>query len=155
MSSPEPSLTEDEAKHLEMEMKRADLKLKKWDLVFKVAGLAALIFGIIWPLVQYTNALKEERVKREASLLREQQQKDKEIEAALREARKPFLERQQTLYFEATTVAAKISTLASGAEREAAKKRFYQLYCARGKMKIFPERNAYVECAALFLSSEI
>ncbi|MCI0485642.1 MAG: GAF domain-containing protein, partial [Blastocatellia bacterium] len=25
------------------------------------------------------------------------------------------------------------------------------LYCARGKMKIFPERNAYVECAALFL----
>ncbi|MCI0488658.1 MAG: hypothetical protein L0229_18880, partial [Blastocatellia bacterium] len=31
----------------------------------------------------------------------------------------------------------------------------FVLYCARGKMKIFPERNAYVECAALFLSSEI
>ncbi|MCI0485378.1 MAG: hypothetical protein L0229_02145, partial [Blastocatellia bacterium] len=30
-----------------------------------------------------------------------------------------------------------------------------EVYCARGKMKIFPERNAYVECAALFLSSEI
>ncbi|MCI0489225.1 MAG: hypothetical protein L0229_21750, partial [Blastocatellia bacterium] len=32
---------------------------------------------------------------------------------------------------------------------------FGYIYCARGKMKIFPERNAYVECAALFLSSEI
>ncbi|MCI0491060.1 MAG: SNF2-related protein, partial [Blastocatellia bacterium] len=39
--------------------------------------------------------------------------------------------------------------------RTAAKSDKGEIYCARGKMKIFPERNAYVECAALFLSSEI
>ncbi len=42
--------------------------------------------------------------------------------------RTPFLERQLTLYLEASASAAKIATLSDGSEREAAKQRFRELY---------------------------
>jgi hypothetical protein len=138
MSSPQPFIAEDEARQIELALKKADLKLKKWDLAFKVAGLLALLFGIIWPLYQYTRTLEKERHDRNEALLREQEQKVREVEAALREARKPFLQRQQELYFEATSVAAKLCTLEKGPEWQAAKKRFYQLYW--GEMSVVEDR---------------
>jgi hypothetical protein len=128
MTTTTPEPTVDDAKQLELELKRADLKLKKWDLVFKLGGLLALVFGIAWPLFQYTNTLEKEREDREKRVVVEQQQREKELDAVLREARKPFLERQLALYFEATTVASRISTLTTGPEREKARKRFYELY---------------------------
>ncbi|MBK8553695.1 MAG: hypothetical protein IPL53_22645 [Ignavibacteria bacterium] len=128
MTSPQDFTPDDEKNQIELSLKKADLKIKKWDLVFKVFGLLALIFGIVWPLYQYTNTLEKERTDGVEKQKLEQVQKDKEIDAALREARKPFLELQQKLYFEATTTASKIATLPPGLEREEAKKKFYQLY---------------------------
>lgn len=123
-----PDSLADDAKQLEIDLKRADLKLKKWELIFKVGGLLALVFGIAWPLYQYTRTLEKEREDRKERLLVEQQQKEKEIDAVLREARKPFLERQLALYFEAATAASKISNLTDGPERQKARKRFGELY---------------------------
>jgi hypothetical protein len=128
MAIPQTLLIEDELKRLELESKKADLKNKRWELLFKLAGLLTITFGIAWPLYQYTKTLEKEREDRKERQAREDEQKRKETEAALREARKPFLQRQQELYFEAATVASKLSTLAPGTEREAARKRFYQLY---------------------------
>jgi hypothetical protein len=88
--------------------------------------------------VGYTQTLERERQDREARQQREAEQKQKEIEAALREARKPFLQRQQELYFEAATQAAKLATLNGGPEREGARKRFYQLFW--GEMSVVEDR---------------
>jgi hypothetical protein len=128
MATPANSSLEEELKRIELETKKADLKQRKWEHIFKLAGLLTIAFGIIWPLYQYTTTLEKEREDRSARRTQEEDQKRKEVEAALREARKPFLEQQQVLYFEATTVAAKLSTLNDGPEREAARKKFYQLY---------------------------
>jgi hypothetical protein len=128
MAIPQTQLIEDELKRLELESKKADLKNKRWELLFKLAGLLTITFGVAWPLYQYTKTLEKEREDRKERQAREDEQKRKETEAALREARKPFLQRQQELYFEAATVASKLSTLDPGTEREAARKRFYQLY---------------------------
>src|SRR5262247_1912938 len=113
---------------IEDELKRLELESKKWELLFKLAGLLTITFGIAWPLYQYTKTLEKEREDRKERQVLEDEQREKEAQAALREARKPFLQRQQELYFEAATLASKLSTLDHGAEREAARKRFYQLY---------------------------
>src|SRR5262247_4947331 len=128
MAIPQTLTIEDELKRLELESKKAELKNKKWELLFKLAGLLTITFGIAWPLYQYTKTLEKEREDRKERQVLEDEQREKEAQAALREARKPFLQRQQELYFEASTLASKLSTLDHGAEREAARKRFYQLY---------------------------
>jgi len=128
MDSTTAGTLDEELKRLELETRRADLKQRKWEFLFKLAGLLTLVFGIAWPLYQYTTTLEREREDRKERQIKDEEQKTKDAQAALREARKPFLERQRTLYFEATTVASKLSTLAEGAERETARKRFYELY---------------------------
>jgi hypothetical protein len=128
MAIPQNQPIEDELKKWELESKKADLKNKRWELLFKLAGLLTITFGVFWPLYQYTKTLEKDREDRKERQVREDEQKRKETEAALREARKPFLQRQQELYFEAATLASKLSTLDLGTEREAARKRFYQLY---------------------------
>jgi hypothetical protein len=47
---------------------------------------------------------------------------------AVRESRKPFLERQLALYFEATKIAAQLSTASRGAPWNSARQRFWELY---------------------------
>jgi len=128
MDIPQNPTAEDELKRWELESKKADLKNKRLELLFKLAGLLTITFGIVWPLYQYTKTLEKDREDRKERQVREDDQKKKETDAALREARKPFLQRQQELYFEAATLASKLSTLDPGAEREMARKRFYQLY---------------------------
>ena len=128
MDIPQNPTAEDELKRWELESKKADLKNKRLELLFKLAGLLTITFGIVWPLYQYTKTLEKDREDRKERQVLEDEQREKEAQAALREARKPFLQRQQELYFEASTLASKLSTLDHGAEREAARKRFYQLY---------------------------
>lgn len=121
-------MSADEVKMLELDLKRADLRIKKTEVVAKYVSLLVLLIGIAIPFYQYVYTLKKDQQEREDRRVNEAVQRNKEIEAALREARKPFLERQQALYFEATSAASKLATLDSGAERDAARKRFYHLF---------------------------
>lgn len=121
-------MTDDEIKILELDLKKADLRVKKTEVVAKYVSLIVLLVGIGIPLYQYVHTLKKEQQEREDKRANEANQRNKEIEAALREARKPFLERQQSLYFEATAAASKLATLDKGAERDTARKRFYHLF---------------------------
>jgi hypothetical protein len=121
-------MSADDVKMLELDLKRADLRIKKTEVVAKYVSLLVLLIGIAIPFYQYVNTLKKEQQEREDKRVNEVAQRNKEIESASREARKPFLERQQALYFEATSAASKLATLDSGAERDAARKRFYHLF---------------------------
>lgn len=118
----------DEVSILELDLKRADLRIKRTEVVAKYVSLLVLLIGIAIPFYQYVNTLRQERQDREDKRIHEAAQRNKEVEAASREARKPFLERQQALYFEATSAASKLATLEGGAERDAARKRFYHLF---------------------------
>ena len=121
-------MSDDEVRMLELDLKKADLRVKKTEVVAKYVSLLVLLVGIAVPFYQYVNTLERERQERKDKQANEIAQRNKEIEAALREARKPFLERQQILYFEATAAASKLATLDNGAERDAARKRFYHLF---------------------------
>ncbi len=121
-------MSDDEVKLLEIDLKKADLRVKKTEVFAKYVSLLVLIVGIAIPFYQYVNTLEKDRQEREDKRASEEVQRNREIEAALREARKPFLERQQTLYFEAASATSKLATLDRGAERDAARKRFYHLF---------------------------
>jgi len=121
-------MSDEQFKSVEIELKEADLRIKKLDVLAKFVGMLALLVGIALPFYQYVRTLEKERQEREEKKTIEASQRNREVEAALREARKPFLERQQALYFEATSAASKLSTLDDGGEKEGARKRFYQLY---------------------------
>jgi hypothetical protein len=128
LSHEENAMSDDEVKMLELDLKRADLRVKKTEVIAKYVSLLVLLIGIAIPFYQYVNTLKREQQEREDKRANEIAQRNKEIEAALREARKPFLERQQALYFEATSAASKLATLDGGTERDIARKRFYHLF---------------------------
>lgn len=119
---------EEEMKRLELAAKQADLTNKRWELFFKWIGLATVAFGIAWPIFQYTRTLRQNETDRRARAAQEASQREKELATARREAQRPFLELQLKLYTEAVAVAGKLNTLAPGAEREAARRRFEQLY---------------------------
>jgi len=121
-------MSDDEIKLLEIDLKKADLRTKKIEIIAKYIGLLVLVVGLAIPFWQYVVTLEKERNEREDKRKFEEMQRNREVEAALREARKPFLERQQALYFEATSAASKLATLDRGAERDAAHKRFYHLF---------------------------
>ena len=121
-------MSDDEVKMLDLDLKKAELRIKKTEVTAKYVSLLVLLVGIAIPFYQYVNTLKREQQEREDRRANEVTQRNREIEAALREARKPFLERQQTLYFEAAASASKLATLDGGAERDAARKRFYHLF---------------------------
>lgn len=121
-------MSDEETNLLEINLKKADLRTKKIEIIAKYIGLLVLVVGLALPLWQYVVTLEKERNERDEKRKIEETQRNREIEAALREARKPFLERQQTLYFEAASTASKLAILPKGAERDAAYKRFYHLY---------------------------
>jgi hypothetical protein len=119
---------EDELKRLELATKQAELQNKKWEIFFKWIGLLTVVFGIAWPVFQYTKTLQQAEDDRRGRAEKDAEQREKEIKTAGREAQRPFLELQLKLYVEAVTVAGRLATLESGTEREAARKRFHQLY---------------------------
>lgn len=124
----ESPLNEDELRRLELAAKQADLTNKKWELFFKWIGLATVLFGIAWPIFQYTRTLRQNEVDRQARAAQEITQRDKELATARREAQRPFLELQLKLYTEAVAVAGKLNTLAPGPDRDRARRRFEELY---------------------------
>ena len=121
-------MTNDQSIEAELELKRADLRIKRWDILIKGIGAVAVLISIWFTYYQYNNSLKKEKQEREERAAKDAQQKEREIQAALRESQKPFLERQLNLYFEAASTASKLSTLGDGPPREEARKRFWQLY---------------------------
>ena len=113
---------------VDIELKRADLRIKRLDVIAKFIGTAVLLVGIAVPFYQYTRTLEKDRQDRADKKVAEEAQQKKQAEAALREAQKPFLQRQSELYFAATSAAAKLATLEKGSDRDAARRQFYQLY---------------------------
>src|SRR5262245_60921241 len=113
---------------VDIELRRADLRIKRLDVIAKFIGTAVLLLGIAVPFYQYTRTLEKDRQDRADKKATDEVQQKKQAEAALREAQKPFLQRQSELYFSATSAAAKLATLEKGSERDNARKQFYQLY---------------------------
>ncbi|MDQ3012110.1 MAG: hypothetical protein M3X11_15555 [Acidobacteriota bacterium] len=133
---------EDELKRLELATKQAELQNKKWELFFKWIGLLTVVFGIAWPVFQYTKTLQQAEADRQGRAEKDTEQREKAIKTARREAQRPFLELQLKLYVEAVTVAGRLATLENGAEREAARKRFYQLYW--GELSVVEDREVEI-----------
>src|SRR6185369_10509268 len=121
-------MSHDESSSIEIDLKRADLRIKRLDVIAKFIGTAVILVGIAVPFYQYTRTLEKDRQDRVDKKAAEEAQQAKQADAALREAQKPFLQRQTELYFEATGAAAKLATLEKGPERDNARKRFYELY---------------------------
>ena len=121
-------MPDNDANSVEIELKRADLRIRRLDVIAKLIGTLVLLVGIAVPFYQYTRTLEKDRQDRVDKKAAEEVQQAKQADAALREAQKPFLQRQQELYFTATSAAAKLATLDAGADREAARKKFYELY---------------------------
>lgn len=96
---------EDELKRLELATKQAELQNKKWELFFKWIGLLTVVFGIAWPVFQYTKTLQQAEADRQGRAEKDTEQREKAIKTARREAQRPFLELQLKLYVEAVTVA--------------------------------------------------
>lgn len=91
------------------------------DTTIKVIGVVLAVAGF-WDGVRRYN--EGRRADAAASLERTQQA----AAVALRDSRKPFLEKQLALYFEATRAAAQLSTLPRGAAWDTARQRFWELY---------------------------
>ena len=121
-------MSSDESNSVEIELKRTDLRIKRLDVIAKFIGAAVLLVGIAVPFYQYTRTLEKERRDRADKKAADDQQLAKQVEAARIEAQKPFLQRQQELYFAAAVAASRLATLDLGPERDAARKRFYELY---------------------------
>ncbi|MEP7342232.1 MAG: hypothetical protein ABI977_31170 [Acidobacteriota bacterium] len=135
----EVNTNEDDLKRVELATKQAELQNKKWELFFKWIGLLTVVFGIAWPIFQYTRTLQQAEDDRRGRAAKVAEQREKEVETAHREAQRPFLELQLKLYVEAVTVAGRLATLENGAERETARKRFYQLYW--GELSVVEDRE--------------
>lgn len=80
-----------------------DQAFKKIEFTVKVFGVLAVIIGGAVGLWKY-------------------------FDAAEKDFRKPYWERQIALYFEATAATGTIASVSEGAERDAAEARFWQLY---------------------------
>jgi len=76
----------------------------------KTIGVLIAAAGFVWGVYQYFD------------------KRDREIDNARVEATRPFLERQLTLYTEASQVAAVLATSDDASERAKAEERFWQLY---------------------------
>jgi hypothetical protein len=78
--------------------------------ILKTAGALVAVAGFVWGVYQYFD------------------NRDRELENAQVEARRPFLDRQMTLYTDATRAVALIATSEDAAERANAEQRFWELY---------------------------
>jgi hypothetical protein len=98
-----------------------DRQARTLDTSIKVIGVVLAVAGF-WDGVRRYNAGRRDEAVAADQRIRQASA------VALRESRKPFLERQLTLYFEATKAAAQLSTLPRGPEWSAARQRFWELY---------------------------
>ena len=121
-------MTMDQSVDPELELKRQDIRIKKWDLLIKGFGAIAVLFSIWFTYHQYRGTVAKEEQNRADKAVKDTEQKEREIQSALRESQKPFLERQLTLYLDASRTAAKLATLENGPAKEEARKRFLELY---------------------------
>jgi hypothetical protein len=98
-----------------------DRQARTWDTTIKVVGVLLAVAGF-WDGIRRYN---EGRVAEARSVAERARQA---ALVAVRDSRKPFLERQLALYFEATKVTAQLSTLPRGVAWTAARQRFWELY---------------------------
>jgi hypothetical protein len=98
-----------------------DRQARTWDTAIKVVGIVLAVAGF-WDGIRRYN---DGRVA-EARLAAERARQAAVV--AVRDSRKPFLERQLALYFEATKAAAQLSTVSRGLAWNTARQRFWELY---------------------------
>jgi hypothetical protein len=98
-----------------------DRQARTWDTTIKVVGVVLAVAGFWDGIRRY-----DEGRRADAQASRERAHQAAIV--ALRESRKPFLERQLSLYFEATNAAAQLSTLSPGPAWDTASQRFWELY---------------------------
>ena len=98
-----------------------DAGARAWDTGIKVVGVL-LAVAAFWDGIRRYNDGRDAEARIAADRAREAQV------IALRESRKPFLERQLVLYFEATQAASQLATLPGGVQRARARQRFWELY---------------------------
>ena len=78
--------------------------------ILKTVGVLVAVAGFVWGIYQYFD------------------NREREIETARVQATRPFLDRQMTLYTDATRAVAVIATSADAAEKAKAEQRFWELY---------------------------
>jgi hypothetical protein len=109
----------------------ADRK-NRLDDILKVAGVVVTLGGFLWGIWTYVDTSKQQ-------LAREQKESAREIEARRIEdarqaqtrrieATKPYLERQLTLYTQASQVTSTLAISDDEQEKAKMRKRFWQLY---------------------------
>ena len=98
-----------------------DTGARVWDTGIKIVGVL-LAVAAFWDGIRRYNDSRDAEARMAADRAREAQV------ITLRESRKPFLERQLALYFEATRAASQLATLRAGAQRDRARQRFWELY---------------------------
>jgi len=98
-----------------------DRQARTVDTAIKVVGILLAVAGF-WDGIRRYNEGRMAEARSAAERARQA------AIVSVRESRKPFLERQLALYFEATKAAAQLSTLPRGAAWNAARQRFWELY---------------------------
>lgn len=98
-----------------------DRQARTWDTGIKAVGVLLAVAGF-WDGIRRYNEGRIAEARSGAERARQA------ALVSLRESRKPFLERQLALYFEATKVAAQLSTLPRGEAWTAPRQRFWELY---------------------------
>lgn len=96
-------------------------RARNWDTAIKVVGILLAVAGF-WDGVRRFNQGRQAEAQLAATRAREAQV------VAVRESRKPFLERQLALYFEAAKAASQLATLPQGTAWNNARQRFWELY---------------------------
>ena len=98
-----------------------DTRARTWDTAIKVVGILLAVAGF-WDGIRRYNDGRAAEAKAAAERSRQT------AVVTLRESRRPFLERQLALYFEATKAAAQLSTLPPSPAWDKARQRFWELY---------------------------
>ena len=133
-----------EQKKLDPNYRKAEHRAKSIDMIVKALSVAAVLIGVLITYVQYSGT---------ASLQRQQllENERSELRAASRESLKPFNEKRILLYTEASNVVSKLANLGEGPERQAARKRFFELYW--GELALVENRQ--VESAMVYFAKAL
>ena len=124
---------------LEIEKLRIEIassaKLKRYDLALRLLPSLTVIVTVLgfgFSVWQYRADQKGKQAAAEQELAKESKERaertQRELEAEQREFMKPLLEKQQALYFEASSAAATIASSSDARERARAVDSFWRLY---------------------------